>query len=67
VKERVFPKQDQFARELIEFSECVLNGQDHPRASGEDGLADVRVIEALLRSAQAGQPVMLPRSALGIC
>jgi predicted dehydrogenase len=59
VKERLFPKQDQFARELIEFSECVLNRQDHPRASGEDGLADVRIIEALLRSAQTGQPVKL--------
>jgi predicted dehydrogenase len=59
VKERVFPKQDQFARELSEFSDCVLHGQDHPRASGEDGLEDVRIIEALLRSAQTGQPVKL--------
>ena len=58
-KERVFPRRDQFAQELIEFSECVLKGQDHPRASGEDGLADVRVIEALLLSARSGQPVKL--------
>src|SRR5271166_4112950 len=58
-QERVFPQQDQFAQELIEFSECVLSGQDHPRASGEDGLADVRIIEALLRSAQTGQPMKL--------
>jgi glucose-fructose oxidoreductase len=58
-EERIFPPQDQFARELIEFSECVLGAQDHPRASGEDGLADVRIIEALLRSAQTGRPVKL--------
>jgi predicted dehydrogenase len=58
-KEQVFPQQDQFAQELIEFSECVLNARDHPRASGEDGLADVRIIEALLRSAETGQPVKL--------
>jgi glucose-fructose oxidoreductase len=64
VKERVFPKQDQFAQELTEFSECVLNGQDHPRASGQDGLADVRIIEALLRSAQAGQAVKLDLPAI---
>jgi glucose-fructose oxidoreductase len=64
VKERVFPKQDQFAQELIEFSECVLRGQDHPRASGEDGLEDVRIIEALLRSARTGQPVKLDLPAI---
>lgn len=57
--EQVFPKRDQFAQELIEFSECVLTGQDHPLASGQDGLADVRIIEALLRSTQMSQPVKL--------
>ncbi len=56
--ERAFTHQDQFAQELAEFSECVLQGRD-PLASGEDGLADVRVIEALLRSAETGQPVKL--------
>jgi predicted dehydrogenase len=62
-KERVFPEENQFARELIEFSECVLNGRDHPRSSGEDGLADVRIIEALLCSAESGWPVLsYPRS-----
>jgi glucose-fructose oxidoreductase len=58
-KEMAFTHQDQFAQELIEFSRCVLNGQD-PLASGEDGLADVRIIEALLRSAATGRPVQLP-------
>jgi predicted dehydrogenase len=58
-KERTFPQQDQFAEMLIEFSDCVLSGRDHPQACGEDGLADVRIIEALLCSAQTGQPVKL--------
>ena len=58
--ERAFTHQDQFAQELAEFSECVLQGRD-PLASGEDGLADVRIIEALLRSAETGQPVKLTR------
>jgi len=44
---------------LIEFSDCVLSGRDHQQACGEDGLADVRIIEALLCSAQTGQPVKL--------
>jgi predicted dehydrogenase len=57
-KEQVFPQQDQFALELAEFSDCVLQGRN-PRASGEEGLAEVRIIEALLRSAESGQPVKL--------
>jgi glucose-fructose oxidoreductase len=58
-KERLFPLQDQFAQELIEFSECVRQGCDHPRASGQDGLADVRIIEALHHSAASGQTMKL--------
>jgi len=57
-QEFVFPQQDQFALELAEFSDSVLQGRD-PVASGEDGLADVRIIQALLRSAETGQPVKL--------
>jgi glucose-fructose oxidoreductase len=62
-KELVVPQQDQFALELAEFSECVLQGRD-PAASGEEGLADVRIIEALLRSAETGQPVKLAPAAV---
>jgi predicted dehydrogenase len=56
--ERSFPKRDQFAPELIAFSECVLTGAS-PEPSGWEGLADVRVIRALYRSADTGQPVTL--------
>jgi predicted dehydrogenase len=58
VKERRFAKRDQFAPELLYFSDCVLKGQD-PEPSADEGLADVRVIRALYRSAQAGRPVEL--------
>jgi glucose-fructose oxidoreductase len=58
VRERRFAKRDQFAPELLYFSDCVLKNQD-PEPSAEEGLADVRVIRALYRSAQAGQPVEL--------
>lgn len=54
-----FPKRDQFAPELLYFSECILH--DHPpEPSGEEGWADVRVIQALYESAQTGAPVALP-------
>jgi glucose-fructose oxidoreductase len=54
-----FARRDQFAPELLEFSDCVLSGRE-PAASGEEGLADVRVVEALLRSSRTGVPVDLP-------
>src|SRR3954468_2849693 len=57
-RERTFPKRDQFAPELIHFSECILTGAT-PEPSGYEGLADVRVIRAISRSADSGQPVGL--------
>jgi glucose-fructose oxidoreductase len=57
-RERTFPKRDQFAPELVSFSECILTGAT-PEPSGWEGLADVRVIRALYRSADTGQPVSL--------
>jgi predicted dehydrogenase len=51
-----FSKSDQFAPELLYFSDCVLNDRD-PEPSGEEGLADVRIIEAMLQSISSGRPV----------
>lgn len=54
-----YRKRDQFAPELIYFSRCILENQE-PEPSGTEGLADVRVIRALLRSAElGGRPVQL--------
>jgi glucose-fructose oxidoreductase len=58
VKERRFAKRDQFAPELLSFSHCVLKNPD-PEPSADEGLADVRVIRALYRSAESGRPVEL--------
>ena len=60
-----FPKRDQFAPEIVYFSDCVREGRD-PEPSGAEGLADVRVIEALGRSAAEGRPVRLPPPPEGI-
>jgi glucose-fructose oxidoreductase len=57
-KERRFAKRDQFAPELLYFSDCVLKNHQ-PEPGPDEGLADVRIIEALYRSAQTGQPVEL--------
>ena len=57
-RERTFAKRDQFAPELLHFSECIQTGST-PEPSGYEGLADVRVIRALYRSADTGQPVTL--------
>jgi glucose-fructose oxidoreductase len=53
-----YKKRDQFAPELVYFSSCILKGLD-PEPSGEEGLADVRVIRALYRSARRARPVRL--------
>jgi predicted dehydrogenase len=55
---RKFGKRDQFAAELVYFSDCVL-GDREPEPSGREGLADVRIIRALYESAKRGAPVRL--------
>jgi predicted dehydrogenase len=57
-EQRTFRPSDQFAPELLYFSRCILENQD-PEPSGEEGLADVRVIEAIGRSVASGKAVML--------
>ncbi len=56
---RHFPKRDQFAAELLYFSECVLEDRE-PEPSGTEGLADVRVIEAVMKSLDTGKRISLP-------
>jgi glucose-fructose oxidoreductase len=53
-----FAKSDQFAPELLYFSECVKR-KKNPEPSGEEGLADVRIIQALYRSAERGETIRL--------
>ncbi len=57
-RERVFAKRDHFAPELAYFSDCIQRGAE-PEPSGWEGLADVRIIEALYRSAAKNKPVSL--------
>ena len=53
-----FPKRDQFAAELIYFSDCILRNRE-PEPSGWEGLADVRIVRAIYESARTGRAVEL--------
>lgn len=56
-----FPKRDQFAAELVYFSDCILK-DIKPEPSGEEGLADIRVIEAIYKSVKTGKTIKLAPS-----
>ena len=51
-------KRDQFAPELLYFSDCILQDRQ-PEPSGEEGLQDVRIVEALYESARTRRPVSI--------
>lgn len=48
--------KSQFAGQLDHLSECVLTGRE-PIVPGEEGLKDVRLIEAIYRAAREGRTV----------
>ena len=52
-------KRDQFAPELLYFSDCILKDRE-PEPSGEEGLQDVRIVQALYESAETGKAVAIP-------
>ncbi|RYZ77059.1 MAG: Gfo/Idh/MocA family oxidoreductase [Proteobacteria bacterium] len=53
-----FKPTDQFGGEMKYFSDCILENRD-PEPNGEEGLADVRVIEAIIRAYETGKPQRL--------
>jgi len=57
-RERVFKKHDQFAPELLHFSDCILEDRA-PEPSGLEGLADVRILQAIERAARTRRAVEL--------
>lgn len=57
---RSFRTRDQFAPELVYFSDCILKDRE-PEPSGVEGLADIWVIEAIIRSSESGQSEAIER------
>lgn len=58
-KRRQFPETDQFGGQLQYFSRCILEDRD-PEPDGEEGLADVRVVEGIFEAMKTGASVTLP-------
>jgi glucose-fructose oxidoreductase len=56
--ESTFAARDQFAAELIYFSNCILQNK-YPEPSGMEGMNDVRIIRALYHSIETGKPVQI--------
>ena len=49
-----FKNTDHFGGEMKHFSDCILNGRA-PEPDGEEGYADVRVLEGILRALKSGK------------
>jgi len=55
-KTKTFQRRDQIAAELEYFARCIREDRD-PEPSGWEGLADVRILQAVLASARFGRAV----------
>jgi predicted dehydrogenase len=53
-----FPQIDQFAAEMDDFADCILNNRPS-RVPGEEGLRDLRVVEAVYQSIATRRTVTL--------
>ena len=54
-----FKNTDHFGGEMKYFSDCILKGAE-PEPDGEEGYADVRVLEGILEALKSGEAVQLP-------
>ncbi|AXW50582.1 Gfo/Idh/MocA family protein [Ralstonia pseudosolanacearum] len=54
-REQPFEATDQVGGALQYFSDCILNDLE-PEPGGEEGLADVRILAAIERALESGQP-----------
>jgi predicted dehydrogenase len=49
-------RTDQFGPELVYFADCILKDIE-PEPGGEEGLQDVRIVQAIYESAETGRPI----------
>ena len=56
-----FKPTDHFGGELKYFSDCILSGRD-PEPDGEEGLIDVGIIEAIVKSIETNAPIAIAPS-----
>ncbi|NEX62125.1 Gfo/Idh/MocA family protein [Noviherbaspirillum galbum] len=65
VQEIALESDDQFVKELDHMAQCVKANR-RPHTPGEEGLQDMRVIEAIYQSAREGRPVTLAPPAFSV-
>jgi predicted dehydrogenase len=53
-----YPQIDQFTAEMDDFAQCILENRP-TRVPGEEGLRDVKIMEAIYESAQTGKTVQV--------
>jgi predicted dehydrogenase len=53
-------EKNQFALEMDHFAKCIMEDKQ-PYTPGEEGLQDMRIIEAIFESARTGKKVMLQK------
>lgn len=58
IENRNLPVVDHFASEMDHFSDCVMLNKE-PLTPGEEGLRDIRIIQAVYEAAQSGKTVKL--------
>jgi glucose-fructose oxidoreductase len=54
IEERVLPQRNHFAGEMDHFADCIINDTT-PLTPGEEGLKDMRIIEAIYEAARSGR------------
>lgn len=57
--QKTFKATDQFGGELHYFSECILHDRE-PEPGADEGIADLRVIEGIVRALESGRREVLP-------
>jgi predicted dehydrogenase len=57
----IIAETDQFAVEMDHFSDCIINDK-RPFSTGEEGLQDHIIMEAIYESARTGKPVKVPKN-----
>lgn len=55
---RTFPDRGQISPEILYFSDCILN-DNRPEPDGHEGWIDLRIMDAILTSAEQGKAVKL--------
>jgi predicted dehydrogenase len=58
IEDRSLPQRDHFQLEMDHFSDCIQTNKE-PLTPGEDGLKDMKIVEAIYESGRTGKPIKL--------